>query len=757
MDNSLKIVFELYLAKNTLKLMENRISDLIKSKKTSKNTNLAQYLQSISSEKTNHDTYDKSNDEDIVSDLKLKKENLTDLVISKYTIDIKLDKDFQMISKNDFVVYINNQILFVHHKKGYNMKFNLSHIRENDNLELETVTNNHIVLKKLVNIEKNKIDISDEIDNSIINELTQMKQESIHFYDFLFFQLSDDENLSIKELFTVENAKQVILFKNYFLYIKDKVYKRKYKKNKEHVILEEIVDEIFVINDLVYYRINDEIHNKMSDIIFKGQKIYSIDENTILLQNNNQYQIIIKESIPKERITINEKTIVLDNFIAINQRNVINWIKIENGSFKVYGSTSVKNCSFLTCDKNGNQISLYLVNDQSQEEHLDMTNVQHAHIIENESYYNQKNSPKMHQNTQKEDILNNQVYKSSTKNDSVSILNEKYNSNQLNTKISNLHIQNCHDTYYNTTNKDLQNFSQMNSNPSSGNQLSYQVVDEESNDDLFEKMKKPISSSIAMPIKNKMSINDINDKYTNKKDTMEYINHQQPFDINSLLVPLFDQLNDEIRKRENAFKKRQNILLNGISDQMNKCFAQFEERLNRFEEQTISKKDYLQTMRDCFETILLPSVEGCFTEMKLQLLTSVLEQKNENIDILLKNGEFLKAVEMAINGSDSDLECFLLKIDSTQIKLFTNQINLKLLDRTSFLIINSDSPNSFLNPLKTILSVIDVNEFEETDFSVFTRILKRFNQIIIKDEVFKLLLETQTRLFGKACIRKYNN
>ena len=631
-----------------------------------------------------------------------------DIKIWKYKLNIQIFPDFHSIVSQDHFAYINNKTLHLFNIPNANsQEFKLNQIlKEVENVKLEVIKYNYLVLRIPAQNDHTSFTRKTESFPDLMHDFLQRPHLFDDSYDYIFFTLSNTNSLSgsqspsytntsahalPRESFRLENTRQVLLFPDYFLYVKDRVYKRKYKKLKEHVISSEYINQIFVIDELVYFRRNENIYNIFLDVNLTGIDLFNVNEDSMLLKNEKQFQIIDKsEQIPTDSMVIMSETAVLDDYITVFKEKVVNWVKIEKGKFKILGSFSVEEHVHISCCKRGSDVHFFI-------------------------FQNDLNLP----------IQMTPFGRNCQKNDLQLLEKDKYSlSDGILEKDDISEEEECMNTKMGTEKKPVN---------------STDIKSDTKTDikgDLVASLKN-LGISPAKSV-NKTVDNDIKSLQatitllTSKIETLTQ-------DINTLksaTKSTFDFLTDQ-SKKETQTKKKLTTSITSLTDQFTNL------KLSVKDEMTVE-------IRNCFEKILLPAVEASFSEMKIQISTSETE---ETVLTLLKKNEIKGALELCLEGSDGDIMTFIGGIELTHLKSFSNNENLHLLDRVSHILTNS---NTLLNDTtKKILSVIDVNEFTESEIPIFRRILKRLYDS--NDQILNLLVDTQAHLFSKACMRNYGN
>lgn len=666
--------------------MENKILELIKNKKN------------LKSQSKNNSEKDNSE------------------IILQYKINIEIKEDFHFISSDEYFLFVNDQILHFYDIKNEVVEsIFLNKFIGDENPTLEVIKNNFLVMK-IRSTNQDYDNSSDTIEYDyiffMIQNLNNKKEssnslESINKIDSI--NKIESNNFIFKESFRLKNCKQVLLFKDYFLYVKDKVYKRKYKKVKENIILNESVNEVFVIDEIVYFRIKDKIYNTISisnNLI--GNKLYNLDKNYMLLINKNIYQIIDKEKqIPKSSMTIENKIMIKDNYLIIKKESCLNLIKLENGNFKILGSVSVglhKEIGFLKSD---NVLNFFIFYDEPF-----LENNFNSKKIENNFNCKKMDLEFIRENSQK--CINE-------------IMSEKNESNEL---------ENV---------SELENVNELEKEDQTLKSLQNLKINSEINSEINES---------SLELKNKSNKNKVNDNFKNKSNNkVNKIENDNFIELNLKLEKLEENLSNKINllilenKKKEQLEKKKSASLILLKEQIEKMLIEFE---NKISKKIIHQQDLLKNMKSCFSDILLPKVEASLSELKFQIQTAHLE---ETVSTLLKKQDFKKALSYALDGTDEEILLFSQQINLSNLKSFSNSNNLYFLDRLTFLYKAGNI--QLIDIIKKTLSVIDVNDFVESEISVFKRIIKRLCDS--DDQVLNLLLETQAHLFAKACMRNYSH
>ncbi|KRH92443.1 hypothetical protein M153_60020001263, partial [Pseudoloma neurophilia] len=290
-------------------------------------------------------------------------------------INLKIYDDFQAIASEDFLVFINNGLLnIVELEKMTILKieiFSLLKDKPLQNIKLYVLENNYLVIRTMPDQDSNYNLNDNEKDPryKFLKKLFNSSHNSYVPYDFIFFILNKHQNkILIRESFILENARQVLLFSDHYIYVRDRVFKRKYRKLKETVILEDTVDQIFVIDDLVYFRIGRAIYSTISPVSLTGLELSNISEKYMLLTDEKKYQIIDKsERIPVSTHTYNQNSKMFGNFLALFEQTTVNLIDLSSGFFKPRGALKVVKyqdmVTYLTCD--GQNGLIFFVDDEN--------------------------------------------------------------------------------------------------------------------------------------------------------------------------------------------------------------------------------------------------------------------------------------------------------------------------------------------------------------------------------------------------------
>ncbi|ELA47742.1 hypothetical protein VCUG_00824 [Vavraia culicis subsp. floridensis] len=704
--------------------MENKILDLIKNRKGARNeSSLSDFIKGIKKdmsgtgdEKVNSCRHGDAEPKNEILNLDVdplycafdsKKENLPDLMIYKYYVDLARLKNFQIKSKDNIVVYINNDVVYLCERDGKGMQ-----------IDTDTLLKNY---KSLVdrNDEPDETD-GDEEHGSGAPEGLARKDVSLYDVnqnylvlrignDFVFYEIVRGDDLVIKEGFVLPNAKQVVLFDDHFIYVDDRVMERKLGDGEERVILDENVEKIFIVEDIVYYKIKSKIYNKMNSKMLEGSTLIGVD-SSILLKNDEWYILLDSDYTVQDKMTIGDNAFVLDNLIGILRGNVINWLCVENNKFKVYGSTSIGSNITVSGDKKENELFLYVIREGS--------------AIEGVSNANSTASPDATDARSEGKSVNRRVGKKVSPKSTVSSLaGDKSGASQKN-------MSRVFDVFDGAPKAQLYN----------------------------RKAKYPMKKETSDQ-NDTQSETDVEDKFErisineSKLDVLDGTADMYS-KVETLIEKMFARFDSEMKKRENNFKKKQAALLTGISEQMNKCFNNLAEKLTRTDKGTVGRKEMVSEFRKMFNDLLIPCVEAGIEEMRLQVVGEVRRMsKDENkIKSLLSNGKVKEACVCALEGNDDDFDVFVSSVDSDSLKQLSTGLCVSLVDRCSFMLDNGDEKK--IEIIKKILGIIDAHEFEENDFTVFKRVLKRLDSLGNDDKLLGLLVETQKHLFGKAVVKK---
>ncbi|ELQ75237.1 hypothetical protein THOM_1860 [Trachipleistophora hominis] len=692
--------------------MENKILDLIKNRKGARNdSSLSDLIKGI--KKDAHTTNDNKTEEGVRTDdradtllnldagpvccpLDPKKENLPDLMIYKYYVNLAQLSNFQIKSKDSIVVYFNNDVMYVCERDGRGVQIDRQTLLKSYKSLLDQDGDGEEVLEEHADKDVSLYDVNHKY---VVLRIAD---------DVVFYEIVRGDELVIREGFVLPNAKQVVLFDDHIIYVDDRVMERRLDGGEERVLLDENVEMIFIVEDIVYYKVQNKIYNKMNSKMLEGNILIGMDNN-ILLRNDECYVLLDNEYVVQDRMTIGENAFVLDNLIGVLRGNVINWLCVENNKFKVYGSTSIGSNATVSGDKKDNELFLYIIKEGPGEEDT-------GKAVINESA----------DKATKADVKNGTRKvgkKAGPKGPVGSPVGDKNGAPQK------------------SADKIFDAFEQA------------------------QKTQAPAKKTKGPAKKEKADQNDTQSE-TDMEDRFERISiNESRTDVlegntdlysrvEALIEGLFTRFDAEMKKRENNFKKKQVALLTGISEQMNKCFNGLVEKLTRADKSVVGKKEMLSEFRKMFSDLLIPCVEAGIDEMRLQVVGEMrrMNKEDSRVESLLSSGKVKEACTCALEGNDDDFDTFVNIVDSDALKLLSARQCVSLIDRCSFMLDNGDEKKTEI--IKKILGIIDPHEFEESDFAVFKRVLKRLEGVGSDDKLLGLLVETQKHFFNKAMTMK---
>lgn len=337
--------------------MENKIYDLIKNKKSAKTPEMNKVID------------EPPKDEESNSEIDSVHEDIGPLKVIKKRINLEIEENFTVQASEDYLAYINGEMVYcieLDRWTGIEIKID-SLIKTEPDLahnmefaEIYALKHNYLV-----------ISVPYEPSKSIKEDLCCehkdcFEHEDEDLFDFYFFIINKYQNkISLRNSFKVENARQVLLFPDHFIYVKETVNQRKYKKLKEQILLDEYVDEVFVIDEMVFFKIDERIYSTLSHISFFADGVYNINSDYLLMKSDVHYQILEKaQSYPKASHTYKNTTKILGNTLLLLQEKAISLIDLSTGTFKPIGSISIEPYwEISTVRTEDNEILIFLFDD----------------------------------------------------------------------------------------------------------------------------------------------------------------------------------------------------------------------------------------------------------------------------------------------------------------------------------------------------------------------------------------------------------
>ncbi|KAF7683119.1 hypothetical protein TCON_1666 [Astathelohania contejeani] len=271
----------------------------------------------------------------------------------------------------------------------------------------------------------------------------------------------------------------------------------------------------------------------------------------------------------------------------------------------------------------------------------------------------------------------------------------------------------------------------------------------------------------------------------------EYKAQMHPLGIQNLFDNLYHRLEMERNEREKKERIRQDLLLDKISESLNKNLTFVVESvvkkemdilkkglfdsILKFNKQMLNenKEIVMDSLRSMMIDTAVPAIESCMEEMKIQMLGEVkmlncrqYELSNaddgESIILNLLEEEKLEEAVMLALEDDELMDILVEKVDAESLETLDGRVLLKLLERSINTInSNCDWQENYFNFIRGIIMAIDSNEFSDAECNQLITYIQSINDIMsisgIDDHTLRYAMKVHMKCVDKRRNIRRNN